>query len=183
MYISSFLAVSSLAAITVAQTTSYSYITPTTSTCAAQAVLDSCFASTTAIIQTCATTDYGCLCQKYNDLLTCFLQCPNDSRLGAAQSSQATYCSDASAYTSTTSSAISRAVSSAVSAATTNAGTASGAATTGSSGAVRVASSTDSGSSASASATSTAKSGAKKELMVGAGSVVMGLAGLAAAVL
>ncbi|KAF8864956.1 hypothetical protein BDZ45DRAFT_796779 [Acephala macrosclerotiorum] len=183
MYISSFLAVCSLAAITFAQTTSYSYTAPTTSTCAAQAVLDSCFASTTAIIQTCASTDYSCLCSKYNDLLTCFLQCPNDSRLAAAQSSHATYCSDASQYPTTTSSAISRAVSSAVSAATTEAGTASGAATTESSGAVRVASSTGSGTSASASASTTAKSGAKKELIVGAGSVVMGLAGLAAAVL
>lgn len=51
--------------------------------------------------------------------------------------------------------------------------------TTGSSGAIRVASSTtDTGSSASAS--STAKSGAQK---VGAGSVVMGLAGLVGAFL
>lgn len=70
MYISSFLTVSSLAALAVAQTTSYSLVTSTTSICAALPVLDSCIASTTAIIESCSSTDYGCQCQKYTDLVT-----------------------------------------------------------------------------------------------------------------
>ncbi|KUJ15634.1 uncharacterized protein LY89DRAFT_719361 [Mollisia scopiformis] len=183
MYISSVLTISSLAAFAVAATsTTYSYV-PTTSACGAQPVLEACIASTTAIIESCAATDYSCQCQKYTDLVTCFNVCPNDPRIVAAQSSQSTYCSDASAYSTTTTSAISRAVSSAVPVTTTDANSAS-LATTGSSGAIRVASSTtDAGSSASASASSTAKSGAQKELIVGAGSVVMGLAGLVGAFL
>lgn len=195
MYISPFLTISSFAALAVAQTTSFSITSSTTSSvCGAQPVLDACIASTTAIIQSCASTDYNCQCQKYGDLLTynlslfpnasltnthstsCFNVCPNDPRLAAAQSSQSTYCADASIYSSSTSSAVSRSVSAAATT-TTDSGTASGVATTGSSGAVRVASSTTSASSTSA----TAKSGAQKELLVGAGSVVLGFAGLVGA--
>jgi hypothetical protein len=72
-------------------------------------------------------------------------------------------------------------VSSAFSAPTTGSTTAGAGQTTGSSGAVRVASST--GTSSSAAATGTAKSGAARDLAVGAGSVLMGVAGMIGAFL
>lgn len=42
----------------------------TTSVCAAQPVLEACLASTQAIAAGCASTDYKCLCEKNNDVLT-----------------------------------------------------------------------------------------------------------------
>ncbi|KHJ33479.1 putative gpi anchored serine-threonine rich protein [Erysiphe necator] len=71
--------------------------------CAAQAVLDTCISSTTAIATACALTDYACLCQKNTDILTCFNNCPNDPRLSAVRSTQASYCANASAYPSSSS--------------------------------------------------------------------------------
>lgn len=72
MYISSFLAVSSLAALSLvaADSSTYSYVATTASVCGAQPVLEACIGSTTAIIESCASTDYSCLCQKYSDLVT-----------------------------------------------------------------------------------------------------------------
>ena len=88
-------------------------------------------------------------------------------------------------YGTTTSAAVSNPVSSAFSAPTTGSGTGgAGVQTTGSSGAVRVAGSTGtSGTSSSAAATGTAKSGAARDLAVGAGSVLMGVAGMVGAFL
>lgn len=70
--------------------------------CAAQAVLDTCISSTTAIATSCSLTDYACLCQKNSDILTCFNNCPNDPRLAGVRSTQSAYCANASAYPSST---------------------------------------------------------------------------------
>jgi len=149
----------------------------TASVCAAQPVLEACLASTEAIANACSTTDYQCLCEKWNDVLTCFNDCPNDARYSSVSSNHATYCNDASVYLSTATTPISaQASSSAFSAATTTAG--SGSQTTGSSGAIQVASSTSS-----ASSTATGKSGAGSNMAIGAGQVVLGLAGVVGALL
>ena len=75
MYIS-LLPISLLLSLAAAQTTISGSSTSSTA-CAAQPVMDSCYASTSAIAQACATTDYGCLCSKWNDVLTCAcLSCP-----------------------------------------------------------------------------------------------------------
>lgn len=44
----------------------------TTSICADQPVLEACLASTEAIAEGCASTDYGCLCQKWSAVLVYF---------------------------------------------------------------------------------------------------------------
>lgn len=175
MYISLF-STSLLLSVAAAATT----ISGSTSStaCAAQPVMDSCYASTSAIAQACTTTDYGCLCSKWNDVVTCFLQCPNDPRYASAKSSHETYCNDFVAYGGTTTPAISRAVSSAVS--TTTSGS-SGAQVTESSGAGRVTSSTTA-SGTGASSTTIVKNGAEG-VAVGAGSVLMGVAGFVGAFL
>ncbi|KAH8782596.1 hypothetical protein BGZ57DRAFT_886053 [Hyaloscypha finlandica] len=174
MYISIF-SVSLLLSVAAAATTISGSSTSSTK-CAAQPVMDSCYASTSAIAQACTTTDYSCLCSKWNDVLTCFLQCPNDPRYASAKSLHETSCNNFVAYGGTTTPAISRAVSSAVF--TTTSGS-SGAQATESSGAVRVTSSTTA-SGAGASSTSTVKNGAEG-VAVGAGSVLMGIAGFVGA--
>ncbi|RKF55822.1 putative gpi anchored serine-threonine rich protein [Erysiphe neolycopersici] len=77
-------------------------VTELDTACAAQAVLDTCISSTTAIATSCSLTDYACLCQKNSDILTCFNTCPNDPRLAGVRSTQASYCANASAYPSST---------------------------------------------------------------------------------
>ncbi|KAI1008145.1 hypothetical protein K3495_g96 [Podosphaera aphanis] len=116
MYFILLSSVTLLFSLSAAQGTTYSIAAPTTpaivpSSCGAQAVLDACISSTTAIAASCATTDYNCLCQKHTDILTCFNVCPNDPRRSATLTTQSSYCSNASLYSSATSSAISRSVS------------------------------------------------------------------------
>jgi hypothetical protein len=72
MYIS-LLPAALLLSLASAQTTSYSLAATTSSACAAQPVLEACLASTEAIAAGCLSTDYSCLCQKWNDVYTYFL--------------------------------------------------------------------------------------------------------------
>ncbi|RDL37901.1 uncharacterized protein BP5553_05334 [Venustampulla echinocandica] len=167
------LPVSLLVAVVAAQSTFTAPTSPTSTKCAAQGVLDQCITTNMGYVNSCATSDYSCLCQKWGDVLTCYLQCPNDPNFSGAQSSKATYCQNASVYASTTTSA---AVSKAVSPTATSGGAANTDA--GESGAVK----TPSGTGSSASPSASGKSGADN-LAIGAGSVMMGLAGLVAAVL
>lgn len=107
--------------------------------------------------------------------------CPNDSTLATAQNSKDTYCANASIYTSSTTSAISRDVPTTTSAASTTGTGADAEQTTTADGDVRVAS-TESGTATGAAASPT-QSGSGAERVLGAGSVMLGLAGLVAAVL
>lgn len=68
MYISILPATLLLSLATAQTTLSGSFATSTA--CAAQPVMDACYSSTSAIAQACSTTDYGCLCSKWNDVLT-----------------------------------------------------------------------------------------------------------------
>ncbi|KAG0646002.1 hypothetical protein D0Z07_7765 [Hyphodiscus hymeniophilus] len=177
MYIS-LLPVSLLLSLTAAQITTTQSVksatsaAPGTSICAAQPVLEACLASTQAIAAGCSSTDYQCLCEQYNNILTCFNDCPNDPRYSSVLSSQETYCNDMSVYPSSTTTAISRPVSSSGSAATTT--EPNSAQITGSAGAVQTASSTSSG----ASSSETGKNGAGRSIIIGTGQLVLGLAGV-----
>lgn len=51
----------------------------TASVCAAQPVLEACLASTEAIAGACSSTDYQCLCSKWNDVLTYAYSTPSGS--------------------------------------------------------------------------------------------------------
>jgi len=161
--------------VTAAATSSLSASATGTSTaCAAQDVLDQCLVTGKGYLDACAASDYACLCQKSNDILTCYLQCPNDPGQSSAQNTKDTNCNNASIYGQTTS-AISRPVSSSASAT----GATTEASATSNSGAAKTASGTSSGASSSA----TGKTNAAENLVVGAGSVMMGLAAVVAAVL
>ncbi|CZS95998.1 uncharacterized protein RAG0_05484 [Rhynchosporium agropyri] len=176
----SLLPVSLLLSLATAQSTVSFSSKPVTSTeCAGRGVLDSCVASTKAIVADCGSTDWGCLCQKWNDVLTCYTAsgCVNDPTIPTAQNSKDTYCANASIYPSSTSSPTSRA-SASTTATTTQSGTMP-AQTTSGTGSVRTA--TTSGGAA-ASPTQSG-SGAVREGVVGAGSVLMGVVGLMGALL
>ncbi|KAG4414826.1 hypothetical protein IFR04_012053 [Cadophora malorum] len=179
----SLLPVSLLLSLAAAQTITFSADPATSTTCAGQPVLDQCLASTKLIVAQCGTTDWGCLCQKWNDVLTCYTAsgCSDDAGIATAQNSKDTYCAQASIYTSTTSSAISRDVPATTTATTATGTGATSAQTTANNGDVRV-ESTSSGSATGASATETGNA-ASKDLVVGAGSLMMGLAGLVGAFL
>ncbi|CAG8588433.1 12797_t:CDS:2 [Ambispora leptoticha] len=102
------------------------YVPYSEAACAAQANLDSCVSTEKAAVSTCSAADYGCLCEKYQALLTCYAQCPSDptsqSTANGVQGSLDSYCNAASAtssHTSTTTTSSSTGTTSATSAAAT----------------------------------------------------------------
>ncbi|KAI0141678.1 hypothetical protein GGR57DRAFT_509046 [Xylariaceae sp. FL1272] len=74
------------------------------SACAAQGILDSCISTTQGYIALCGSQDWGCLCEKYTSQLTCFDNCPSDSRFYGCSQQKELYCMNASAYGSKTTS-------------------------------------------------------------------------------
>ncbi|OTB16686.1 hypothetical protein K445DRAFT_311975 [Daldinia sp. EC12] len=85
-----------------AQTTDTDDSTSTSTTaCAAQNILDTCLSTTESYVSLCATTDYMCLCDKYTAIMTCFNNCPNDSRASSYQQQKDLYCMNASLYATT----------------------------------------------------------------------------------
>ncbi|KAI1650163.1 hypothetical protein F4815DRAFT_328996 [Daldinia loculata] len=85
-----------------AQTTdSSSSSTTTTTACEAQNILDTCLFTTESYVSLCESTDYMCLCDKYIAIMTCFNNCPNDSREASYQQQKDLYCMNASLYATT----------------------------------------------------------------------------------
>ncbi|KAL2355672.1 hypothetical protein BJ546DRAFT_1059891 [Cryomyces antarcticus] len=66
-----------------------------TSSCAAQNVVDTCVASTKAVLASCASTDWGCLCSKSHDVSVCYNNCPNDPNAASAQQTETAWCNAA----------------------------------------------------------------------------------------
>ncbi|PGG99666.1 hypothetical protein AJ79_08440 [Helicocarpus griseus UAMH5409] len=71
--------------------------------CAAQNILEACIKSTKAILATCGTNDWDCLCTHYTNVLTCYNNCPNDDGRFGVQSSQTANCNAAKQYGTSTS--------------------------------------------------------------------------------
>ncbi|KAI1633468.1 hypothetical protein F4809DRAFT_584507 [Biscogniauxia mediterranea] len=78
-----------------------------TSVCAAQNILETCLVTTEGYVSLCSTTDYSCLCDKYTGIMTCFNNCPDDSRAPSYQNQKDLYCMNASLYATTTAAAAS----------------------------------------------------------------------------
>ncbi|KAK9425567.1 putative Extracellular membrane protein CFEM domain-containing protein [Seiridium unicorne] len=111
----------SLVALTVAvsaQTTTTTAATGS-STCDAQPVLEQCLITTEGYVSLCASTDYSCLCDKYTAELTCFGNCPNDSRQSSVSQQKELNCMNASIYSSLASTTTAAGSSSAAAATTT----------------------------------------------------------------
>ncbi|KAI1284127.1 hypothetical protein F5Y07DRAFT_407630 [Xylaria sp. FL0933] len=74
----------------------------TDTACAALSILDACLDTTESYLSLCESTDYSCLCDKYTTIMTCFANCPNDDRQYALDSEKQLYCSNASAFSTKT---------------------------------------------------------------------------------
>ncbi|KAI1629801.1 hypothetical protein EDD37DRAFT_67765 [Exophiala viscosa] len=55
-----------------------------------------------AQVNSCAQTDYSCLCTQYGNLLTCYNNCPNDPGATTVQQDREQYCNAAAVDGSTT---------------------------------------------------------------------------------
>ncbi|EPE34533.1 hypothetical protein GLAREA_10227 [Glarea lozoyensis ATCC 20868] len=112
MHTSTLLPLTFLLTLTTAQTTLSAGALPSSTACAAKGVFDACLVTGNGYLASCSSQDWGCLCQKWDEILTCYLQCPNDPGQVGALSNKTTYCNQAAISPSSTSSAVSRAVSS-----------------------------------------------------------------------
>ncbi|OIW29165.1 hypothetical protein CONLIGDRAFT_409077 [Coniochaeta ligniaria NRRL 30616] len=138
--------------------------------CAADYIVEACLGTANGQLADCNNNDYGCQCAAYTNMLTCFNNCPNDTRIPTYQAQKTTYCGLASQYSSSTSSAFSAPETTTTSAATTTTdATATDATST---------STTSTGSAASASKTNSAA-----DLALNAGGILAAVAGVVAAVL
>ncbi|KAI4592155.1 hypothetical protein KJ359_011483 [Pestalotiopsis sp. 9143b] len=88
-----------LAAAVSAQTTT-SDAASSGPTCDAQPILEQCLVTTTGYLNLCQTTDYSCLCNTYTSIMTCFNNCPNDSREFQYSQQRELNCQNASVYSS-----------------------------------------------------------------------------------
>ncbi|KAI5927219.1 hypothetical protein F4810DRAFT_350767 [Camillea tinctor] len=79
----------------------YAQTTTAATTCAAQNILETCLATTEGYVSQCTSTDYSCMCDKYTAIMTCFNNCPNDSRSSSYNNQKVLYCMNASLYAST----------------------------------------------------------------------------------
>ncbi|PSR98978.1 hypothetical protein BD289DRAFT_479771 [Coniella lustricola] len=147
-----------------------------TTTCAADYIVETCLTSTEANQAACGNQDYSCQCAAYQAIVTCFNNCPGDARQSTYQGLVTQYCALASQYSSTNTVAATSTASVSGSESTAAAAAATTATTSGSDS-----SSSSTATSSSASSSSSANSGA--HLAKGAGGVLAAVAGVAAALL
>lgn len=99
----------------------------TSTGCAASSILDACLETTEGYLSLCGSQDFSCLCEKYTTIMTCFANCPNDDRQYSIDGQRQLYCTNASAFATTTTTATSATKTSAANPSQTDS---SGAATT-----------------------------------------------------
>ncbi|BDD55087.1 hypothetical protein MPDQ_006850 [Monascus purpureus] len=131
------------------------------SSCAAQNILDACLSSTQPQLQACAQNDWKCLCEQSTNVLTCYNNCPGDSGQFGAQQTKESYCNAANAYAPSSSTTSTAATSTGIETSIAVASTASGSnavATGGSGASVTSGGSSATGTASGSSATETAKS-------------------------
>ncbi|KAH8902378.1 hypothetical protein BR93DRAFT_264420 [Coniochaeta sp. PMI_546] len=64
--------------------------------CAADYIVEACLGTTNGQLAACSNNDYGCQCTAYTNILTCFNNCPNDTRISTYQSQKQIFCAMAS---------------------------------------------------------------------------------------
>ncbi|KAF2461455.1 hypothetical protein BDY21DRAFT_368673 [Lineolata rhizophorae] len=176
------------AGIAAAQTTASTPAQPTSgsssgsSDCEAQNIVDSCLATTQIQVDGCDANDWQCLCDAYEQVVTCWNNCPNSDQAFGDEQTKTSYCNAAEAQNP--SSDTTTAAAAATTGATT--GGASSAAATGSAAANSASSAigtptgdSSSDSTATGSAASASSSGAAGGVYVPAGGFVAAVVGLA----
>ncbi|KAL2264931.1 hypothetical protein VTJ83DRAFT_7441 [Remersonia thermophila] len=140
----------------------------TTSECGAAYIVDACLASEHAKLDACGNQDYDCKCNNWINILTCFNNCPNDTRKHESDGQRQIFCDYASRFASTSTQAVAPTQTSAPAQTTENA---------------EAAEPTDAESSATTSSTAPASTNNAADLVLNAGGMLAAVAGVVAAVL
>ncbi|CAK7211316.1 hypothetical protein SCUCBS95973_001071 [Sporothrix curviconia] len=160
-------------AVSAASTTAAAAAATSTSSCAAQNILDACLNTENSLLDSCGTNDWDCKCNAYKDIVTCYNNCPNDQAVDTAQGQVQIFCGYASQYPSSTAKAAAAATGTATTATTAKAtGTAAGS----------TASGTAAGT-ATGTATAATETNSGADLALNAGSLLVAVAGVVAALL
>ncbi|KAH7030754.1 uncharacterized protein B0I36DRAFT_113605 [Microdochium trichocladiopsis] len=78
-----------------------------TSTCPGINILEACLETTQGYLSLCTNQgDWQCLCDKWTAIVSCFDNCPTDSRASSFGNNKQLYCLNASLYATTTSVAV-----------------------------------------------------------------------------
>lgn len=72
------------------------------SACQANYIVEACLTTQNTRLAGCAGTDYSCQCSAYIDILTCYNNCPDDTRKPIADGQRQIFCGYASQYPSST---------------------------------------------------------------------------------
>ncbi|KAL2111529.1 hypothetical protein VUR80DRAFT_9883 [Thermomyces stellatus] len=72
--------------------------TAAAASCDAEDIVEACLTSEQAKFDNCDTTDYDCLCAAQQAIATCFNNCPDDSRAGDARGQVQIHCENASLF-------------------------------------------------------------------------------------
>lgn len=82
-----------------AQTTTAAASSGAVSGCGDQVdiIIQTCLATENAQLAACASTDWDCLCNQINNVLTCYNNCPTDPNAFGVQQTKLSYCNAAAA--------------------------------------------------------------------------------------
>ncbi|KAK4191144.1 hypothetical protein QBC35DRAFT_36600 [Podospora australis] len=73
-----------------------------TSACGADYIVEACLSSQTDILNKCGAQDYNCRCAAWEAIITCYNNCPNDTRKFESQGQKEIFCGYASQFPSST---------------------------------------------------------------------------------
>ncbi|KAF2759834.1 hypothetical protein EJ05DRAFT_474889 [Pseudovirgaria hyperparasitica] len=75
-----------------------SFVAAQDANCEAENIVEACLPSVQIRIDACDSQDWRCQCDTYQQLLTCYDNCPNDARKPSVQNQVTQFCAAASAY-------------------------------------------------------------------------------------
>jgi len=139
-----------------------------TPVCAADYIVETCLQNEKVALDSCLPTDYNCQCSVLGAYVTCFNNCPNDTSVSEWTAKQSSACQFASTSTSSTAKPTTLTTSGSTPAETSTASATSVGFSTGTS---------------SGSASTATKSSGAADFVLNAGSVILAMAGVIAAVL
>ncbi|KAL2149165.1 hypothetical protein VTH82DRAFT_8513 [Thermothelomyces myriococcoides] len=74
----------------------------TTSACAADYVVESCLSTQRAKLDNCDNEEWNCLCSSWQEILGCYINCPDDERQKEDAGQRDIFCGYASQFSSST---------------------------------------------------------------------------------
>ncbi|KAK0733300.1 hypothetical protein B0T26DRAFT_745360 [Lasiosphaeria miniovina] len=174
----SLLSLAVFASAVAAQTTAAA---DSSSDCAADYIVSRCLETENDKLDACVTGDWNCMCSQWQNIVTCYNNCPNDQRVSTAKGQEQIFCGYASQFPSATPTKAAAAKTTVPTPAATTSGAAAqsqaeDAAATATTTGTNTATSTGT-------AASTTKSSSAGDLVLNTGSILAAVAGVVAAVL